>query len=148
MYRVHVDRGSQEDVTAAVAAHRELGSDYDSAIAEGLVERIGEEIDKRIDARFASAVRGRVRRTDITPADQRRTLWVGIGIGSAGACIPALLATLLVRHGSHSGAAVLGALVAFWAVLFVIYVVTGLARHARSEDHAVRIEASGPARRG
>jgi hypothetical protein len=142
MYRVDMDRGAQDDVTAAVAAHRELGSDYNSAIAEGLVERIGAEIDKRVDARFASNERGRGRRAEMTPADQRRTLWVGIGIGSAGACIPALLTAVLVRQGSHSGAAALGALLVFWAVLFVIYVVTGLVRHARSQDRAVRIEAS------
>ena len=35
-----------------VAAHAELGSRYDTAVAEGLVERIGDEIDRRIDARL------------------------------------------------------------------------------------------------
>jgi predicted lipid-binding transport protein (Tim44 family) len=35
-----------------VAAHAELGPRYNEAVAEGLVERIGEEIDKRIDARL------------------------------------------------------------------------------------------------
>ena len=35
-----------------MAAHAELGSRYDGAVAEGLVERIGDEIDKRIDARL------------------------------------------------------------------------------------------------
>jgi len=37
-----------------VAAHQDLGSGYDDAVAEGLVERIGAEIDKRIDARLGS----------------------------------------------------------------------------------------------
>ena len=41
-----------EEIRASTAAHRDLGSGYDSAVAEGLVERIGEEIDKRIDARL------------------------------------------------------------------------------------------------
>jgi len=35
-----------------VAAHSELGPRYDAALAEGLVERIGEEIDRRVDARL------------------------------------------------------------------------------------------------
>lgn len=35
-----------------MAAHTELGPTYDAAVAEGLVERIGEEIDKRVDARL------------------------------------------------------------------------------------------------
>ena len=42
----------RDEITASVAAHAELGPRYESAVAEGLVERIGEEIDKRIDARL------------------------------------------------------------------------------------------------
>jgi hypothetical protein len=42
----------REEISASVAARRELGPDYDEALAEGLVERIGEEIDKRVDARL------------------------------------------------------------------------------------------------
>jgi hypothetical protein len=44
-----------DEVRASAAAHRDLGPGYDVAVAEGLVERIGEEIDKRIDARLAQA---------------------------------------------------------------------------------------------
>ena len=44
---------AREDIAAAAAAHRELGRDYDGAVAEGLIERIGAEIDKRVDARLA-----------------------------------------------------------------------------------------------
>ena len=42
----------REEITASVAAHVELGPRYDAALAEGLVERIGEEIDRRVDARL------------------------------------------------------------------------------------------------
>ena len=42
----------RDEIAASVAAHAELGSRYDSAVAEGLVERIGEEIDRRVDARL------------------------------------------------------------------------------------------------
>ena len=42
----------RDEITASVAAHAELGPRYDTAVAEGLVERIGDEIDKRIDARL------------------------------------------------------------------------------------------------
>jgi hypothetical protein len=51
MYLVLMDQLAQEDIAAAAAAHRELGRDYDDAVAQSLVERIGEEIDKRVDAR-------------------------------------------------------------------------------------------------
>jgi hypothetical protein len=42
----------KEEIHAAAAAHRDLGPGYDTAVAEGLVERIGEEIDRRVDARM------------------------------------------------------------------------------------------------
>jgi hypothetical protein len=42
----------RDEVRASTAAHRDLGPGYDTAVAEGLVERIGEEIDKRVDARL------------------------------------------------------------------------------------------------
>ena len=47
-----VNANERDEITASVAAHAELGSRYDTAVAEGLVERIGEEIDRRIDARI------------------------------------------------------------------------------------------------
>jgi hypothetical protein len=49
-----VNADEREEVTASVAAHAELGPRYDDAVAEGLVERIGEEIDRRVDARLRS----------------------------------------------------------------------------------------------
>jgi len=52
-YRVFVDQQAHDEIAAAGAAHRELGPGYDDAVAEGLVERIGNEIDKRVDARLA-----------------------------------------------------------------------------------------------
>ena len=42
----------EAEIRASVAAHTDLGPGYDDAVAEGLVERIGAEIDKRIDARL------------------------------------------------------------------------------------------------
>ena len=42
----------RDEVRASAAAHNDLGPGYDTAVAEGLVERIGEEIDRRVDARL------------------------------------------------------------------------------------------------
>jgi hypothetical protein len=47
-----VNADEHEEIAASVAAHTELGPTYDAAVAEGLVERIGEEIDRRVDARL------------------------------------------------------------------------------------------------
>jgi hypothetical protein len=41
------------EIRASVGAHADLGPGYEDAVAEGLVERIGAEIDKRIEARLA-----------------------------------------------------------------------------------------------
>jgi hypothetical protein len=45
----------EPEIRASVGAHADLGPGYEDAVAEGLVERIGAEIDKRIDARLAQA---------------------------------------------------------------------------------------------
>src|ERR1700686_2015283 len=42
----------EAEIRASVGAHQDLGSGYDDAVAEGLVERIGAEIDKRIEAQL------------------------------------------------------------------------------------------------
>jgi hypothetical protein len=42
----------EAEIRASVGAHADLGPAYDDAVAEGLVERIGAEIDRRIDARL------------------------------------------------------------------------------------------------
>jgi hypothetical protein len=48
----------EEEIAASVGAHRDLGSEYDDAIAAGLVERIGAEIDCRVDERISRYQRG------------------------------------------------------------------------------------------
>jgi hypothetical protein len=48
-----MSRDPEAEIRASVGAHADLGRGYEDAVAEGLVERIGAEIDKRIDARLA-----------------------------------------------------------------------------------------------
>jgi len=50
----------QGEIAASVAALQDLGSGYDQALAEGLVERIGAEIDKRITAEIDNRVTAEV----------------------------------------------------------------------------------------
>jgi hypothetical protein len=50
-----VNADERQEIAASVAAHAELGPRYESAVAEGLIERIGEEIDRRVDARLRGA---------------------------------------------------------------------------------------------
>ena len=77
MYREAMDQMARDEITAAAAAHRELGPQYDEAVAESLVDRIGEEIDRRVDARMghdqpsASGRRG-IRSRPPRPSRSRR----------------------------------------------------------------------------
>jgi hypothetical protein len=45
--------GRDEEIAASVGAHHDLGPAYDDAIAAGLVERIGAEVDRRVDERIS-----------------------------------------------------------------------------------------------
>jgi hypothetical protein len=63
-----VNSDAREEIAASVAAHAELGPRYESAVAEGLIERIGEEIDKRVDARLRGAGHAAPERTPPSPA--------------------------------------------------------------------------------
>jgi hypothetical protein len=55
LYRALMGSDHEAEIRASVAAHADLGPAYDDAVAEGLVERIGAEIDKRIDARLGQS---------------------------------------------------------------------------------------------
>jgi hypothetical protein len=43
----------EQEIAASVGAYRDLGGGYDDAIAAGLVERIGAEVDRRVDERVS-----------------------------------------------------------------------------------------------
>ena len=48
-----LNTGREQEIAASVGAHRDLGGGYDEAIAAGLVERIGAEVDRRVDQRIS-----------------------------------------------------------------------------------------------
>ena len=120
-----------DEVRASAAAHRDLGPGYDAAVAEGLVERIGEEIDRRVDARLygqaayqapcSSPARPRLRRE---PVPGRMGFGaVVLALGSMGMAIGATAAVLhpgADPGGVSGGAAVLVALI--WIVIGVVNV--------------------------
>jgi hypothetical protein len=116
----------RDEVRASAAAHNDLGPGYDTAVAEGLVERIGEEIDKRVDARLFGQVgyqgapqRPRPRREPVPG----RVGFGGVvlGLGSMGMAIGAT--ALVVHPGDSSGGLSFGAAVLtilIWGVIAVI----------------------------
>ena len=60
----------QDEITASVAALQDLGPGYDQALAEGLVERIGAEVDKRIAAEIDDRVTAEVDNRILTQLDR------------------------------------------------------------------------------
>jgi hypothetical protein len=86
----------RDEVRASAAAHRDLGPGYDTAVAEGLVERIGEEIDRRVDARLFGQMQATgMPRPRRAPAPGR----IGAGrvflaLGSMGLAVGATVAVL------------------------------------------------------
>jgi hypothetical protein len=121
----------REEVQAAAAAHHDLGSVYDTAVAEGLVERIGEEIDKRVDARlygYPGPQAGPPLRLRPRPQPRREPVPGRVGFGGVvlalGSMGRAIGATAAVLHpgdadGQVSGGA--GVLIALiWLVIAAI----------------------------
>ncbi len=88
MYRVRMNEAVRDEIAAAAGAHRELGPGYSDAVAQSLVDRIGAEIDRRVDARLAS-------RSPSQPA-RASSPWVPIvlGLGSLTAGVAATGAVL------------------------------------------------------
>lgn len=120
-----------EEIRASAAAHRDLGPGYEGAVAEGLVERIGEEIDRRIDARLYGHTRSAPPlppQVFPQPPQPRRQSTSGVGfwgvvlgLGSMGLAVGG---TAVVLHpgwqGTDNGLAPLVVLI--WLVVGVINV--------------------------
>src|SRR6201995_692144 len=131
----------QAEIAASVAALQDLGPGYDQALAEGLVERIGADIDMRIAAEIDSRVTAEGDSRILTQLDryagcrhQRRRASRMIRSERAhrfgpppvmlplGSMLAALLVTLIVLHGQPGVAAImLTALI--WILIATINVV-------------------------
>ena len=99
-----------DEVRAAAEAHRELGPDYQAAVIESFLDKVGREIDARVDARLAVAQPG-VR----VPRQSSRGGPLALAIVSLGVGIP----LTGITEGTHAG---IVALVIIWAAIAVINV--------------------------
>lgn len=120
-----MDQLAKEDITAAAAAHQELGPHFDGAVAESLVERIGDEIDKRVDARIGDR-RDRRSRLVRKPAEPAGALsWpttvLALGSMGLGVGVTAVVLNTSGGVGSPSSGQIFLALM-IWVVLGVINV--------------------------
>ena len=145
---------SQAEIAASVAALRDLGPGYDQALAEGLVERIGAEIDTRIVAEIDNRVTAEVDSRILTQLDryagcrhqrrrarrisraERRMIRAERADSSGrqslalalGSMLVALPLTAIVLKGSPGGAAVM-LMALIWVIIGIINVVYAMRKH-------------------
>ena len=120
MYLVLMDQLARENIAASAAVHHELGRDYDDAVAEGLVERIGEEIDKRVDARLGQRGDSPAQRAAAGPlSPSSRSAWPGVILALGSMLIGGITAANVLNSTNHGSAA---AVVLIWIVIGVINV--------------------------
>ncbi|HEY2639621.1 MAG TPA: hypothetical protein VGI66_07010 [Streptosporangiaceae bacterium] len=124
-----MDQAARQDIAAAAAAHRELGREYDEAVAEGLVERIGVEIDKRIDTRLGPSPRRSRPPAKASAVDNHEGLWAGVAIGAG---ITGLVAMLGGTYSSHH--IIVPWVVGIWIVLVLARLGPAVVRRYRRQD--------------
>ena len=115
----------RDEVRASAGANRDLGPGYDTAVAEGLVERIGEEIDRRVDARLFGQLQSQVpaARPRRAPVPGRVGLGaVVLALGSMGLAIGGTAAVLHPGDPGQvsAGQSILIALI--WIIIGVVNV--------------------------
>lgn len=101
---------THDEVRAAAETHRELGPDYQTAVIESFLDKVGREIDARVDSRLAMAQPG-----GRAPRQPGRGGPLALAIVSLGVGIP----LTGITEGTHSG---LVALAVIWAAIAVINV--------------------------
>jgi len=97
-----------EEIRAAAETHRELGPDYQSAVIESFLDKVGREIDARVDQRMAIA-------RPVKPARQRAPM--ALAIVSMVLGIP--LSAIALGVGSQSAGGIV-ALVVIWIAITAI----------------------------
>jgi len=133
----------RDEIAASVAAHQDLGPGYERAVAEGLVERIGAEIDQRvateIDQRVAAELEEyldcrhlrRARRRARAGRPGRPSVLLALGSMAAAVAVTAIVLTTAAssvdyanggasRSGPGAAAVLLTALI--WIIVGVINV--------------------------
>ena len=122
IYRALVNSPSltPDEIRAAAETHRDLGPDYQSAVIESFLEKVGREIDARVDARVAAAqpyMTAAPHAAPVKPASRERSAFV-LAIVSMSLGIP--LTALTVTAGTHPVG--IAGLLVVWLAITVINV--------------------------
>jgi hypothetical protein len=112
---------SAGDLRAAAETHKELGPEYRDAVLESFVERVGREIDARVDARLAQAAVRPVapQPAPAPPARQPKQFSpLAMALGSIALGIP--ITAIVVAAGTHPTG--IWGLLVVWIAIAVINV--------------------------
>ena len=95
--------GSLAELRAAAETHKELPSEYRDAVLESFVDRVGREIDARVDARLAQAAVRPVAPQSVpsppAPRTPKQFSVLTLALGSIALGIP--ITAIVVAAGSH-----------------------------------------------
>jgi hypothetical protein len=108
------------EVRAAAETHSELGPEYRDAVLDSFVERVGREIDARVDARLAQAAAQPLAAQRLaappTPRPPRPISAMVLALGSITLGIP--LTAITLAAGSHPAG--FGGLLVIWIAITAI----------------------------
>jgi hypothetical protein len=114
-----MDFRTREEIAAATAVHGELGPAYEEAVAESLVERIGAEVDKRVDARLAQ--RDAPPPRPPAPVSPARSQWAPVTL-ALGSMVAGILATLAAAKNISTPSGDVLAILFIWIAIVIINV--------------------------
>jgi hypothetical protein len=116
IYRARVNSTSltPDEVRAAAETHRDLAPEYQSAVIESFLDRVGREIDARVDARLAAG------QTPSRPPATQHPDRSSLALAIVSMVLGVPLTAIAVAAGSHPPG--FAAVLVIWAAIAVINV--------------------------
>ncbi len=107
---------SRDEIRAAAETHRELGPDYQEAVIESFLDKVGKEIDTRVDARLGHSRRD----WQPQPAASKQHHGAAMALAIVSMVLGIPLTAIVLAVGSHPAG--LAGLLIVWAALVAINV--------------------------
>jgi hypothetical protein len=105
---------SRDEIRAAAETHREIGPDYQEAVIESFLDKVGKEIDARVDARLGYGRRD----WQPQPAAPRQHHGSAMALAIVSMVLGIPLTAIVLAAGSHPAG--LAGLLVVWAAIVAI----------------------------